>query len=68
MRKLFSDLTDQILTRESFLKRKVKGGKRVEAIVDAAKQFGMKYSLWKEIITFDFYYGYWNEHGWPQHV
>ncbi|XP_067053487.1 uncharacterized protein [Acropora muricata] len=68
LRKLFSDLTDQILTRESFLKRKVKGGKRVEAIVDADKQFGIKYSLRKEMITFDFYYGFWNEHGWPQHV
>ncbi|KAK2549591.1 hypothetical protein P5673_029982 [Acropora cervicornis] len=41
VRKLFSDLTDQILTRESFLKWKVKGGKRVEAIVYADTQFGI---------------------------
>ena len=68
VRKLFSDLTDQILTPESFLKRKVKGGKHMEAVVDADKQFGIKCSLRKEIITFHFYYGYWNKHGWPQHV
>ena len=68
VRKLFSDLTDQILTRESFLKWKVKGGKRVEAIVYADTQFGIRYSLRKEMITFDFYYGYWKKHGWPQHV
>jgi len=58
VRKLFSDLTDWILTQKSFLKRKVKGGKPVEAIVDGDKQFGMRYSLRKEMITFDFYYGY----------
>lgn len=68
VRKLFSNLTDQVLTRESFLKRKVKGGKRVEAIVNANKQFGIKYCPQKQMITFDFYYGFWNEHGWPQHV
>ena len=68
MRKLFSDLTDQILTWESFHKQKVKGGKRMEAIVDADEQFGIKYSLSKEMITSDFYYGYWNKHGSPRHV
>ena len=68
VRKLFSDLTYQILTQESFLMRKVKGGKCVEAIVDADKQFGIKYCLLKEMITFDFYCGYLNEHGWLQHV
>jgi len=40
----------------------------MEAIVDADKQFGIKYSLPKEMITFDFYYGYWNKHGSPWHV
>ena len=68
VRTLFSDLIDQILTRESFLKWKVKGGKRVAAIVNAYKQCGIKYSLQKEMITFDFHYGYWNKHGWLQHV
>ena len=68
VRKVFSDLTDQTLTKESFLKRKFKGGKRAEAIVGTSKQFGMKYCFKKELMTFDFYYGLWNEHGWPQHV
>ena len=68
VRRVFCALTDQNLTEESFLKRIIKGEKRVEAIIDAEKQFGMKYNFDKEIITIDFYYGYWNDHGWPQHV
>lgn len=68
VRKVFSDLTGQSTDQERFLKRRAKGDKRVEAIIDKDKQFGMKYSFHKEIITFDFYYGCWNEHGWPQHV
>lgn len=67
-RRVFCALTDQNLTEESFLKRVIKGEKRVEAIIDAEKQFGMKYSYEKEVVIIDFYYGYWNEHGWPQHV
>ena len=68
VRKVFCDLTDESLDNASFLKRKVKGNKRVEAIINQDHQFGMKYSYNKEIVTIDFYYGYWNEHGWPQHV
>ena len=67
MRKVFCKLTDQTMDRESLLKRRVKGGKRVEAVINESKQFGIKYCFHKEIITFDFYYGCWNEHGWPQH-
>ena len=68
VRRVFCALTDQNLTEESFLKQIIKGEKRVEAIIDVEKQFGMKYNFDKEIITIDFYYGYWNDHGWPQHV
>lgn len=67
VRKLFSDLTDKSTGRGSFLKRILKGGKRVEAITDEDKQFDVKYSFHKEMIIFEFYYGYWNGHGWPQH-
>ena len=66
-RKVFNDLTDQQLVKENFLARKIKGNKRVEAILSEEKQFGIKYSYDKEIITIDFCYGFWNEHGWPQH-
>lgn len=68
VRKVFSDCTDQNLTQATFLKRKIKGNKRVEAIINDEKQFGMKYSYKKELMVIDFYYGYWNEHDWPQHV
>lgn len=68
VRKVFSDCTDQNLSKNTFLKRKIKGNKRVEAIISSEKQFGIKYSYKKELITIDFHYGYWNEHDWPQHV
>lgn len=68
VRNLFSDLTDQSMDRGSFFKRRVKGGKRVEAIINEEKQFDVKYCFHKEMITFNFYYGCWNEHGWPQHM
>ena len=68
VRKVFSDCTDQNLIQATFLKRKIKGNKRVEAIIDEEKQFGMKYCYKKEVMVIDFYYGYWNEHDWPQHV
>ena len=67
VRKLFSDLTDKSTGRGSFLKRRLEGGKRVKAIIDKDKQFDVKYSFHKEMIIFEFYYGYWNGHGWPQH-
>lgn len=68
VRKVFCDLTDESLDNASFLKQKVKENKRVEAIINRDYQFRMKYLYNKEIVTIDFYYGYWNEHGWPQHA
>lgn len=68
VRKVYSDCTDQNLTQATFLKRKIKGNKRVEAIINEEKQFGMKYSYKQELMIIDFNYGYWNEHNWPQHV
>ena len=66
--KVFCNVTDESLDDASFLKPKVKRNKRVEAIINQDHQLGMKYSYNKEIVTIDFYYGYWNEHGWPQHA
>ena len=57
VKKFLSDLTDQSMDKGSFLKIRVKGGKRVEAIINEDKQFGVKYCFHKEMITFDFYYG-----------
>ena len=54
IRNLFSDLTDQSMDRGSFFKRRVKGGKRVETIINEDKQFDVKYCFHKEMITFDF--------------
>ena len=63
VRNIFCALTGQNLADESFFKRVIKGEKRVEAIIDAEKQFGFKFNFEKEMITIDFYYGYWNDHG-----
>ena len=40
VRKVFSDCTDQNLIQATFLKRKIKGNKRVEAIIDERKNLG----------------------------
>ncbi|KAK2564296.1 hypothetical protein P5673_012551 [Acropora cervicornis] len=40
----------------------------MEAIIGEEKEFGMRYNFDKEILTIDHYYGYWNDHGWPQHI
>ena len=55
VRKVFSDCTDQNLNKNTFLKRRIKGNKRVEAIISSEKQFGIKYSYRKELITIDFH-------------
>ena len=68
VRRVFCALTDQNLTKESFLKQIIKGEKQMEAIIGEEKEFGMRYNFDKEILTIDHYYGYWNDHGWPQHV
>ena len=47
VRKVFSDCTNQNLSKNTFLKRKIKGNKRVEAIISSEKQFGIKYSYRK---------------------
>ena len=67
VRKVFNDLTNQKLGKQNFLARKIKGNKRVEAVISEQKQFGIKYMYDKETITIEFYYGCWNEHGWSQH-
>lgn len=56
-RNLFSDLTDQSMDQGNFLKIRVKGGKRVKAIINEDTQLGVNYCFHKEMITFDFYYG-----------
>ena len=68
VRRLFCDLMDSEITSEEFLKRKIKGLRRIEAIINDEKEFNIRYNYEKEVITFEFCFGSWNEHGWPQHV
>ena len=51
-----------------FKKQINKANQFVSEKMGSEKQFGIKYSYKKELITIDFHYGYWNEHDWPQHV
>ena len=56
------------IPQKDFLKTLAAGKRKVEAIVNSEKQFGITFCPAKEEITFDFYYGLWNQYGWPQHV
>jgi hypothetical protein len=58
------------MPKEDFLRRNFKGKDRgrIEIIVSEEKQFGMLYNSQKKIISIDFHYGFWNEHGFPQHL
>ena len=70
VRNLFLQLMNSGMPKEDFLRRKFKGKdrKRIEIIVSEEKQFGMIYNSQKEMISIDFHYGFWNEHGFPQHL
>ena len=63
---LFCDLVGRQV--DCFLLKKGKEQKKVEAIINSEKQFCITYREKQEEIAFDFFYGSWNEHGWPQHV
>lgn len=66
--RVFCELMDCKILKKDFLKRSAKGKGKVEAVINTEKQFGITYFLEKEEITFDFYYGMWNQYDWPQHV
>jgi hypothetical protein len=70
VRNLFLQLMNSGMPKENFLLRKIKrkDRKRIEIFVSEEKQFGMIYNSQKEMISIDFHYGFWNEHGFPQHL
>ena len=65
---LFTQLMDTSVHPDEFLCKKVKKTSRIEVIVNEEKQFGLLYNYGKELLSFDFHYGLWNEHGFPQHL
>ena len=65
---LFLRLMQADLRKEDFLRKTYKTQKRIEAIISDEKQFGITYNYNKELCTFDFFYGFWNDHGFPQHL
>ena len=52
---------DSGMSKENFLQKNIKGQRRIEVIVSENKQFGMLYNYQKQVISFDFHYGFWNE-------
>ena len=68
IRNVLCELVDYKIPQKDFLKRSAAGKRKVEAIVNSEKQFGITFCPAKEEITFDFYYVLWNQYGWPQHV
>ena len=68
IRNVLCELMDCKIPQKDFLKRSAAGKRKVEALVNSEKQFGITFCPAKEEITFDSYYGLWNQYGWPQHV
>ena len=68
VRHVFCELMGTEIWQKDFLKRSASGRRKVEAIVNEDKQFGVTFNCEKEEITFDFFYGMWNQYGWPQHM
>ena len=68
VRRLSCEIMDCEIEEEKFLKRSASGKKKVQAIINEEKEFGVSFNCTTEEITFDFFYGVWNEYGWPQHI
>ena len=67
VRRLFCEIMDCEIKEEKFLERLASGKKKVQAIINEEKEFGVSFNCTSEI-TFDFFYGVWNEYGWHQHI
>ena len=63
---LFLRLMQSDMLKEDFLRKTFKTQERNQAIVSDEKQFGITYYYNKELCTFDFFYGPWNDHGFLQ--
>ena len=68
VQRLFCEIMDCEIEEEKFLKRSVSGKKKVQGIIKEEKEFGVSFNHTTEEITFHFFYGVWNEYGWPQHI
>jgi 2-keto-3-deoxy-galactonokinase len=52
---------------EDVLVRSEKNGAKVQVIVSSEKPFHLRYHKHQHRLTINFKFGYWNEHGVPQH-
>ena len=68
VRHVFCEAVDCEIQAEKFLRRSASGRNKVQAIINRENEFGVSFNCTTEEITFDFYYGVWNEYGWPQHI
>ena len=64
----FLRLMQSDMPKQDFLRKTFKTQKCIQAIVSDEKQFGITYNFNKELCTFEFFYGFWNDHGFPQHL
>jgi hypothetical protein len=55
------------LRREELLQKIQKNGCKGEVIVNSQKPFLVKYNVNHQRLTINFKYGFWNQHGVPQH-
>ena len=68
VRRVFCEAMDCVIQAEKFLRRSASGKNKVQAIINRENEFGVSFNCTTEEITFDFFYGVWNEYGWPQHI
>lgn len=65
------NLDGVLISRDDLLKKRFGSSRetleRCEVFVSQAKPFTVKYHKNTEVLSVHFYYGYWNQHGFPRH-
>lgn len=62
------NIEGELIAKDDLLKKKpTKNNERCEVIVDNSKPLKLRYNKHSEVLSVNFHYGYWNEHGVPQH-
>ena len=62
------NIEGELIAKDDLLKKKpTKNNGRCEVIVDNSKPLKFRYNNNSEVLSVNFYYGLWNEHGVPQH-
>ena len=62
------NIEGELIANDDLLKKKpAKNNGRCEVIVENSKPLKFRYNKNSEVLSVNFYYGFWNERGVPQH-